>query len=53
MKAYGIKYKVRERVYDTTIDAKNLDSAKKKIARKHGVDVNDIDIIEHNIIGYF
>ena len=37
MIAYGILYHVRgtDRLYDVLVDAKNLNSAKKKIARKH------------------
>jgi len=37
MIAYSIHYRIRgdERVYDTLVDAKNLQSAKRKIARKH------------------
>lgn len=37
MIAYGIWYHIRgdERQYDTLVDAKNLQSAKRKIARKH------------------
>lgn len=56
MKAYGIDYKVRggDRVYSVTIDAKDIQSAKKKLGRKHGYkDGRMIQIVRSSVIGHF
>ena len=59
MQAYSIKYTVRGknsdgRTIDTLIDARDLKSAKKKLARKHGYkDGRMIKIEEVRIIGYY
>ena len=62
MIAYGIAYKVKEKpggnsygkLFDTVIDAKNLTSAKRKLARRHGYkNENVIQCERINIVGYF
>ena len=56
MIAYGIYYKVRGKdgLNTTTIDAKDLKSARRKIGRKHGYkDGRMIEIQRVNVIGYF
>ena len=57
MIAYYVNYSIRgkeERSYNVSIDAKNLDSAKKKIGKKHKYkDGRMIKINDYKIIGYF
>ena len=53
MIAYSIEYKIGNQHFDTSIDAKNLESARNKIARKHGVDKSKVTIIRHFYIGFF
>ena len=57
MQAYHIKYHIRgkeDRVHDTSIDAKDAKSAKKKIGKKHGyADGRMVVIDECRVIGYF
>lgn len=56
MKAYGIQYTLRgdDRLSDIVIDARDIQSAKRKIARKHGYkDGRIVKIQRVNIIGYF
>lgn len=56
MQAYSVYYKVKgdERLRNLSIDAKNLKSAQKKIARRHGFkDEKQIEIQGSQIIGYF
>jgi len=37
----------------TLVDALNIKSAKNKLARKHKVKVEDINVIEYHIVGYY
>lgn len=56
MKAYGITYKVRgkDRVYSVLVDAKDIQSAKKKLGRKHGYkDGRMIQTVDVRVIGYY
>ena len=54
MKAYGIEYMIDDRHFSTTIDAKDIKSAKNKIARKHGFKSgNKVKVIRASVIGYF
>lgn len=56
MKAYGIDYTYKGHRYWTTVDARDLKSAKNKIGRKHGLKASEADAIKitnHHIIGYF
>jgi len=62
MIAYSIYYKIRgdERQYDALVDAKNLQSAKRKIARKHkkkdGTPYKDgrvVNIERVFVVGYY
>ena len=57
MQAYGITYKFNGRTYDTTVDAKDRDSARNKIGRKHGLKASEakkqIKLTRVSIIGYF
>ena len=52
MQAYFIRYKRPDSKFEwtTSIDAKNLDSAQRKIERKIK---HPIEIIESKIIGYY
>lgn len=45
---YGVKWQGQ-----TLVDAINLKSAKNKLARKHNVKAEDIDIIEYKVVGYY
>lgn len=56
MQAYSIYYKVKgdERLRQLNIDAKDLKSARRKIARRHGFkDEKPIQIQGSTIIAYF
>ncbi len=57
MQAYGIKYHIRgkeDKVMDISIDAKDAQSAKKKIGKKHGYKDEKMIVIDNSkIIGYF
>lgn len=57
MQAYGIKYHIRnkaDKTFDISIDAKNVQSAKKKIGRKHGYKDGRMVVIDSClVIGYF
>ena len=58
MKAYYIKYTVNNQSCEAQIDAKDIDSAKNKIGRKHGYKTTDdikknIKISDYSVIGYF
>lgn len=58
MQAYSVHYKVKGDVFDAlrtlTVDAKDLKSARKKIARRHGFkDEKRIQIQGSSIVGYF
>lgn len=35
------------------VDALNIKSAKNKLARKHKVKVEDINIIDYHVVGYY
>lgn len=56
MIAYGIIYTVGkdDKQHDISIDAKNIESAKKKIGRKHGYKSGRmINIKRVSVIGYY
>ena len=57
MKAYAVNYQIRgkEDLSRTiSIDAKDLQSAKKKIGKKHGYkDGRMVSIVDYRVIGYF
>ena len=56
MVAYGIDYTLRntEGVKTILVDAKDIQSAKKKIGKKHGYkDGRMVQIKKVNVIGYF
>lgn len=58
MKAYYIKYSVNNQSREAQIDARDLDSAKKKIGRKCGYKTDsdikkNIKITDYSVIGYF
>lgn len=56
MIAYSIDYKIRgkEKNFTTSIEARDLKSAKKKIGRKHGYKTgNMVEIEKVCVIGYF
>lgn len=54
MKAYGICYMINNKHYSTTIDARDIKSAKNKIARKHGLKSGkNVKVLTVSIIGYF
>jgi len=54
MIAYSIDYMVKDKTYTTSIDAKNLESAKKKIGRKHGYKTGRmVKVTKVVVIGYF
>lgn len=57
MQAYGIDYRIKgkeDRLLFTTINAKDLQSAKKKIGKKHGYKDGRMIIVDKcSIIGYF
>lgn len=45
---YGVKWQGQ-----TLVDALNIKSAKNKLARKHKVKVEDIEIIDYKVVGYY
>ena len=54
MQAYGIDYTVKGKRYDVVIDAKSLQSANKKLGRKHGYKSGRmIKINNAFIVGYY
>lgn len=57
MKAYGIDYTFNGRAYSTTVDAKDKDSARSKIGRRHGLNAAEakrkIKFVRVSVIGYF
>lgn len=56
MKAYAITYHIRgnERVHSVSVDAKDVNSAKKKIGKKHGYKDGRMVVIDDcKVIGYF
>lgn len=56
MKAYGIRYTYKGMQYNTTVDARDKDSARNKIARKHGLKAAEAKAIRLNsvsVIGFF
>ena len=58
MKAYGIDYTVKKGKCEMhyilqTVDAKDLKSAKNKLARKHKVEPKDIKITYSTVVGYY
>ena len=57
MQAYGIKYHIRgkeNKIMNILVDAKDVKSAKNKIAKKHGYkDGKMITIDNCKVIGYF
>ena len=56
MKAYGITYTYNGHNYTTTVDAKDKESARNKIARKHGLkaaQAKAIKLTRVSVIGYF
>ena len=54
MQAYYVEYTVKDKKYTTHIDAKNWDSVKKKLGRKHGYKTGRmIKITNGWVIGYY
>lgn len=56
MKAYGIDYTYNGHKYTTVVDAKDKDSARNKIARKHGLKATQakaIKLTRVSVIGYY
>ena len=54
MIAYGIRYTVNGVRYDSTVEARNLASAKEKLGKKHGYKSGRmVQIEEVSVIGYF
>lgn len=54
MTAYYIRYNLKGKNYEISIDAKDIKSAKKKIGRKHGYkDGRMVKIDDVVVIGYF
>ena len=56
MKAYGISYTYNGHTYSTVVDAKDKESARNKIARKHGLKAANAKAIKFtrvNVVGYF
>lgn len=58
MKAYGIDYILKKDRHERLIvmamvDAKDLTSAKNKLARKHKVEPKDIKITYSTVVGYY
>lgn len=51
MKAYSVIYMVKGSKYCTVIDAKDVQSLKQKIAKKH--DCKRIKILDAHVVGYF
>lgn len=57
MQAYRIEYQIKgkeDRLMHTNIDAKDIQSAKRKIGKRHGYkDGRMVSIINYRVIGYF
>lgn len=57
MQAYGIDYKFKGHQYSAIVDAKDRDSARNKIGRKHGLKAaeskKEIKLVKVIIIGYY
>ena len=56
MKAYGIDYTFKGVRYSITVDAKDKETARNKIARKHGIKAAEAKAVKLNrvtVIGYF
>ena len=58
VKAYGVSYSMKKgnitlEHLSTVIDAKDLNSARNKLARKHRVEAKDIKIKNYSIVGYY
>lgn len=54
MKAYSIDYTVSGKYFHKLIDAKDINSAKKKLGKKHGFkDGRKISIKAVMVVGYF
>lgn len=58
MKAYGVSYSMKKgnitfEHLSTVVDAKDLKSARNKLARKHRVEPKDIEITYSTIVGYY
>ena len=54
MTAYNIRYTVKDKEYNGSVDAKDLKSAKKKLGHKHGYSTgNMIKIKDVKVIGYY
>ena len=55
MQAYSIIYTIKDdtRRRDYSVDARNLKSALKKIAKRHNVTENEIKPQEVHVIGFF
>lgn len=57
MKAYGIDYRFNGKKFCTVVDAKDKESARNKIGRKHGLKADQakrqIKLETVRIVGYF
>ena len=53
MKAYSIDYSFKGMKRTASVDAKDVNSAKNKIARKCRCSANDIKIEKVTVVGYF
>ena len=57
MKAYGITYMYNGFTYHATVDAKDKNSARNKLGRKHGLKAAEakkqIKLISISVVGYF
>lgn len=54
MVAFNIKYSVKDKSYEKSIDARDIKSAKKKLGKIHGYTTgNMIKIQDVKVIGYY
>lgn len=54
MTAYGIDYTVKDKPFSAIVDAKDLTSAKNKLARKHGYKAGRMIKVKNvRVLGYF
>lgn len=57
MKAYAVNYMYNGLIYHTTVDARDKDSVRNKIGRKHGLNAAEskkrITILSAAVIGYY
>lgn len=57
MVCFSIDYKyIKNNVeweHHELVDALNIKTARNKLARKHKVNVEDIDIIDYKLVGYY